>query len=243
MTKQATLILLQLLHNPYISVIVGISFILTAIIELEEINQFGVHHGLLLFGIWNVLKILPLFISGIHHLHKASTSDSKLTRWLHSLHHITSHTLSECIIGIIYIVTAFMEAEHSVLYEWSQKDVDIHHGFMLYGFLLVAKTLPLIYSGVHHLAKSNHNKLPRWFVKLENHYFELVAAVLFIGTGVYEIIEGFVTKNVDEVATYAFLFILVGLMKSLKYILHIYEGLTLIEKRVRKRDDEKSLSE
>ncbi|WP_028596576.1 hypothetical protein [Paenibacillus assamensis] len=243
MTKQGTLLLHHILHHPFMSVIVGISFIMTAILELEQINQLGVHHGLLLFGIWNVLKILPLFISGIHHLHKASTSESQLNRWLHSLHRVTSHALTECVIGVIYIVTALLEAEHSVFYEWSQNDVDIHHGLMLYGFLLVVKTLPLIYSGVHHLAEANRNqnKLPRWFTKLENHYFELVAAVLFIGTGLYEIIEGFMTENVDEVATYAFLFILVGLMKSLKYVLHIYEGLSLIEKRVSERDSEKSL--
>ncbi|MCR8842259.1 hypothetical protein NQ117_01040 [Paenibacillus sp. SC116] len=241
MTNPAARRLHHILHNPYMSVLIGLCFLVAALIELEEINQLGVHHGLLLFGIWNVLKILPLVISGIRHLHKASTGESIWTRWLQSLHDITSHSFTECLIGIIYIVTAIMEAEHSVIYEWSQKEVDIHHGFMLYGFLLVAKTLPLIYSGVHHLVESNRNKLPKWFAKLENQYFELVAAVLFIGTGLYEIMEGFLTKNMDDVVSYAFLFLLVGLMRSLKYMLHIYEGLALIEKRVSKRDSEKFL--
>jgi hypothetical protein len=66
----------RIVENPYLNLAIGLfllySGISETVYELKNVNNFriGVHHGVILFAILHILKILPHLTEGMEHIEK-----------------------------------------------------------------------------------------------------------------------------------------------------------------------------
>jgi hypothetical protein len=64
----------RIVKNPYVNIVVGIFFLYSGVYEtvreLREVESFriGVHHGVILFSILQILKTVPDFFEGLEYI-------------------------------------------------------------------------------------------------------------------------------------------------------------------------------
>ena len=67
----------KFVKNPYVNIIIGIILLLSGLVEAwdtlsEDImnGNFGAHHGVIIFGLFQILKCLPDIFEGIEDMTK-----------------------------------------------------------------------------------------------------------------------------------------------------------------------------
>ncbi len=74
MLNESIRTLRRIVKNPYVNIVVGLLLLYSGISEtvheLKELDGFrvGVHHGVILFSILQILKTVPEFFEGLEHI-------------------------------------------------------------------------------------------------------------------------------------------------------------------------------
>jgi hypothetical protein len=233
----------RIMNNPCVELVVGLIiagvaiwtiFGLVELAENEGEARLRGDHGLLVLGIFLVVRSLALLFEGFEFIAEGTRGIVALccNAVVASINKVAKHPLFELLTGMLLLAAGFIEA-YEVLERGHFGEGGVAwFGMALLGLSMLAKALLGLLDALLVVEHSSSLSRPAWLEKLAHIFrhprFEVLVAVVVIVTGVWEefIVEA--TEADAALLQTNHTIILFGLIQLLKFAPHLFTSLEVI---------------
>ena len=191
----------QIMSNPCVELVIGLIIAGVAIWTLFGLAELAEHegearlrgdHGLLLLGIFLVVRSLALLFESVEFIAEGAHGIMAICgrALVASVHRVANHPLFEMITGLLVLSAGFVEAYEVLERGHFGEGGAAWFGIALAGLSMLAKGLLGVVDGLLIVGQSSSLSRPAWLEQLGRTFrhprFEVLVAVVVIVTGVWD---------------------------------------------------------
>ena len=233
----------RIMSNPCVELVVGLIIAGVAIWTLFGLAELAEHegearlrgdHGLLVLGIFLVVRSLALLLEGLEFIAEGAHDIMAIcgNAVMASVHRVAEHPLFELLAALMVLAAGFVEAYEVLERGHLGEGGAAWLGIALLGLSMLAKALLGLVDGLLIVEHSSSRSRPVWLERLGHTFrhpgFEVLVAMVVIATGVWEefIVEATDAESALLQTNHAI--ILFGLIQLLKFAPHLFVSLEVI---------------